>query len=103
MKAITLGKYFLSHALAVFDAIPESTMNKNADRILQMTKERQLAEFDRRTAMRYCRTFKTVEEIQPVLDYLEDYGYLLRQPEKPTSTGRQPLPRYRVNPVVLRG
>ena len=52
-------------------------------------------------AMRYCKSFKTVDEIQPVLDFLEDYGYIFEipMPMKPL-TGRPPLPRYTVNPKV---
>ena len=100
-NAIKLGRYFLSHALAVYDAIPESAMHKQASRILQMLKEKNMSEFDRRQAMRFCRVFKTVAEIQPVLDFLDDYGYIVRQPEKPSSGGRPPLPKYMVNPAVL--
>jgi cell division protein FtsI/penicillin-binding protein 2 len=58
-------------------------------------------EFDRRMAMRNCRTFKTAAEIQPVLDFLDDYGYIVRKPEKVITGGRPPLPKYVVNPVVL--
>ena len=76
-------------------------MHKDANRILQMLRERKLSEFDRRMAMRYCRTFKTVAEIQPVLDFLDDYGYISRLPEKASTGGRPPLPKYVVNPCVL--
>ena len=100
-KAIRLGRYFLSHALAVFDVIPQSTLTGQAQRILRMISERHLTEFDRRSAMRNCRSFKTVTEIQPVLDFLEDYGYIIRHPEKMPTAGRPPLPRYSVNPVYL--
>ncbi len=100
-NAIKLGRYYLSHALAVYDVIPEATMHRQADRILQMIREKKLSEFDRRTAMRHCRTFKTVAEIQPVLDFLDDYGYIYRQPDKTFTGGRPPLPKYSVNPVVL--
>ena len=101
-NAIRLGRYYLSHALAVYDAIPEAAMHRDANRILQMIREKNLTEFDRRTAMRNCRTFKTVAEIQPVLDFLDDYGYIARLPEKGfTGGGRPPLPRYVVNPAVL--
>ena len=100
-KAIRLGRYFLSHALAVFDVIPEATMHKDANRILEMIRERNLSEFDRRTAMRNCRYFKTVADIQPVLDFLDDYGYISRLPEKAFTGGRPPLPKYVVNPAVL--
>lgn len=100
-NAIQLGRYYLSHALAVYDMIPEANMHKQAERILQMIRENHMTEFDRRMAMRQCRSFKTVAEIQPVLDFLDDYGYILRQPEKPSSGGRPPLPKYTVNPCVL--
>ena len=100
-NAIRLGKYYLSHALTVYDVIPEDAMYKQASRILKMIKEKGMAEFDRREAMRCCRTFKTVAEIQPVLDFLEDYDYITRRQEKTYSTGRPPLPKYVVNPSVL--
>ena len=99
--AILLGRYFLNHAMAVFDVIPESTMNKQANRILQMIAERHLTEFDRRSAMRYCRVFKTVAEIQPVLDFLDDYGYIIRLPDRSSTGGRPPLPKYVVNQTYL--
>ena len=100
-NAIKLGRYYLSHALAVFDVIPEAMMHRDANRILDMIRERRLTEFNRRMAMRYCRTFKTVAEIQPVLDFLDDYGYIIRKPEKVITGGRPPLPKYVVNPAVL--
>ena len=69
--------------------------------ILQMIQEKKLTEFDRRAAMRYCTSFKRVDEIQPVLDFLEDYGYIFQQPVMTkANTGRPPLPRYTVNPKV---
>ena len=100
-NAIKLGRYYLSHALAVYDVIPEASMHKQANRILKMIKEKKLSEFDRRIAMRNCRVFKTVAEIQTVLDFLDDYGYIVRQPEKTSSNGRPPLPKYTVNPAVM--
>lgn len=99
-KAIRLSRYFLNHARASYDVLPENDIYKQVNIILKMIKERNLTEFDRREAMRYCRHFKTVGEIQPVLDALEDYGYIARQPEQITSpTGRPPLPKYSVNPL----
>lgn len=100
-KAIRLSRYFLNHAQASYDVLPENDISKEADIILKMIKERGLTEFDRREAMRYCRRFKTVADIQPILDALEDYGYIARKPEPiGASTGRPPLPKYAVNPLV---
>ena len=101
-NAIRLGKYYLSHALAVYDAIPESAMYKQADKILKMIQERELSQFSRRDAMRYCQTFKRVDEIQPVLDFLEDYCYIASMDKSPSyGKGRPVLPKYVVNPAVL--
>ena len=61
--------------------------------------EAELKEFDRRTAMRNCRFFKTVAEIQPVLDFLDDYGYIRLEREVTLHVyGRPLLPKYTVNP-----
>lgn len=100
-NAIRFGRYYLSHALAVFDAIPEESMHKHANRILNMIREKNLTEFNRRTAMHYCQSFKRVDEIQPVLDFLDDYGYIIRMPYKSVASRRPPLPRYTVNLSVL--
>ena len=100
--AIRLGRYYLSHSLAVHDAIPQSTMYRQAEKILHMVQERSLEEFTRRDAMRFCQTFKRVDEIQPVLDFLEDMGYIASMDTKSSySRGRPSLPKYVVNPSVL--
>ena len=101
-NAIRLGNYYLSNALAAYDVLPEKPMHTQANYILDMIRKRKLDTFDRRMAMRACQNFKTVDELQPVLDFLEDYGYIFEipQPAKP-MTGRPPLPRYTVNPKVI--
>ena len=99
--AIRLGRYFLKNAQAAYDALPEKAMVAQANRILEMIREKGLKEFDRRAAMRHCRFFKTVAEIQPVLDFLEDYGYIAQISAGFRVVGRPPLPRYVVNPKVL--
>ena len=101
-NAVRLGRYYLSHALAVYDAIPESFMYKQADRILRMIRDRSMKGFNRRDAMRYCQAFKRVDEIQPVLDFLEDYGYIASVNNRALNgKGRPALPKYVVNPAVL--
>ncbi len=100
-NAIKLGKYFLNHTEAIFNVLPENAMFQNAHRILKMLAEKGLKQFSRRTAMRNCQTFKRVEEIQPVLDFLEDYGYIAVVDSPQTSgKGRPPMPKYLVNPWV---
>ena len=102
-NAIRISRYYLSHAQAAYSALPANTISTQAEKILKVIREKKLVDFDRREMMRMCRSFKTVDEIQPVLDGLEDYGYIARQPEKPSNTGRPPLPRYLVNPLMMKG
>ena len=100
-NAIRLGRYFLNHAQAVFNVLPENAMFQNAYRVLKMLSDRKLKEFSRRDAMRNCQTFKRVDEIQPVLDFLEDYGYIATiENASSYGKGRPPMPRYAVNPWV---
>lgn len=99
--AVRLGRYFLNHAQAVFNVLPENAMYENAKRVLRMITEKGLTEFNRRTAMRYCQSFKRVEEIQPVLDFLEDCGYIAQTEPVPSfGKGRPALPKYAVNPRI---
>ncbi|MBQ7545857.1 MAG: DUF3987 domain-containing protein [Clostridia bacterium] len=100
-NAIRLGTYFLNHAQAVFNVLPENDMFQNAQRILKMICEKKLTAFNRRTAMRYCQMFKRVEDIQPVLDFLEDYGYIASVEALQTGgKGRPPMTKYIVNPAA---
>lgn len=101
-NAIKLGKYYLNHAQAAFATLPVNTVCQQANKILDSIRKKELRSFDRREAMRMCRTFRTVAEIQPVLDFLEDYGYLASKPQEQLRTGRTPLPKYEVNPWIYR-
>ena len=100
-NAIRLSRYYLSHAQAAYSVLPDNTLSVQAEKILSVIREKKLESFDRREMMRYCRGFKRADDIQPVLDGLEDYGYIARQPKKPSNTGRPPLPKYHVNPAVF--
>ena len=99
-NAIRLGRDYLNHAQAIYNVVPESTMYKKAAKILQMIVDNKLSQIDRRGAMRNCRSFKTTGDIQPVLDFLEDMGYLVLVPQKYSGSGRPPQPKYVVNPLT---
>lgn len=99
-KAIRLSRYYLSHAQAAYSVLPDNTVSVQCEKILNVIREKEIHSFDRREIMRICKSFKKVADIQPVLDDLEDYGYITRQPEKVSNTGRPPLPKYLVNPAV---
>ena len=63
-----------------------------------------VTEVNRRDIMRICRSFKTAEEVQPVLNRLAEYGYLAVKDDGNHATGGRPAnPTYLVNPAVLTG
>lgn len=100
-NAIRLSRYYLNHAQAAYSVLPENDMYKQAEKILEAICNKKLVSFDRRDMMRMCRSFRTVADIQPVLDYLEDYGYISCQSAVPSVNGRPPLPKYLVNPKLM--
>ena len=100
--AATIGRYFLAHAKAAYSLMGADTVNKDARHLLSFIKRERLAEFSRRDAMRLCRSFKTADSLQPVLNRLCEYGYIAVKPQEPASgIGRRPSEVYVTNPAVL--
>lgn len=100
--AVTIGRYFLAHAKAAYSLMGADTVNKDAQHLLSFIKWERLAEFSRRDAMRLCRSFKTADSLQPVLNRLCEYGYIAVKPQEPVSgIGRRPSEVYVTNPAVL--
>lgn len=100
-RAIQLERYYITHAQSAFGTLPTSSIESRAKMILEMIAKKNLKEIDRRNIMRYCRSFKTAAEVQPVLDFLEDYGYLVPKDPGISRVGRPQNPRYLVNPKAL--
>ena len=60
-----------------------------------------LVEFTRRDIMRLCRSFKTADELQPVLNHLAEYGYIApKGSEAPIGKGRPAGQTWLVNPCL---
>lgn len=97
-----IGRYFLAHAKAAYSLMGADTVNKDAQHLLSLIKRERLTEFSRRDAMRLCRSFKTADSMQPVLNRLCEYGYLAVKPQEPVSgIGRRPSEVYVTNPAAL--
>lgn len=100
--AVTIGRYFLAHAKAAYSLMGADTVNKDAQHLLSFIKRERLTEFSRRDAMRLCRSFKTADSLQPVLNRLCEYGYIAVKLQEPTlGVGRRPSEIYLTNPAVL--
>ena len=101
-NAIHIGRYFLEHARAAFSLMGADQKVKNCEYVIDAIVKAGLSEFKLRDAMRLCRSLKTKEALQPVLDQLADYGYIaLKEAPVYSGKGRPPAPVYLVNPRLF--
>ncbi|MFI7419411.1 YfjI family protein [Nonomuraea sp. NPDC049684] len=101
--AITIGQYFITHALATFDAMgadPDLEAARVVHAWLQRTNPQRFTVREAFTALPRNR-FRKVAELETPLDLLEQLGWIRREPEPPrTGPGRRPSPAYAVHPTL---
>lgn len=103
-NAIRIGRYYLEHARAAYSLMGADPAVKQCKYVLGAISKYGMAEVSRRDVMRICRSFKTADEVQPVLKRLVEYGYLALKDDGNYATGGRPAnPTYLVNPAVLAG
>jgi len=96
-NAIMLGRYFQAYANRIYSTLSTGSLTTQANLVLKTAAEKKLTELNRRSVMRNCRSFKLAEEVQPVLDFLEEYGYI-RCRVKTSPRSRQASDVYDVHP-----
>ena len=101
--AIAIGRYFTEHSRAAYSLMGADNLVKQSQYVLDAIVKNGLLEFTRRDIMRICRSFKTADSVQPVLNHLADLGYVaLKETEQTASKGRPGNPTYLVNPLLYR-
>lgn len=99
--AIAIGRYFTEHSRAAYSLMGADGLVKQSQYTLDAIMKNGLLEFNRRDIMRMCRSFKKVEQVQPVLNHLADLGYVaLKETEQTFGKGRPANPTYLVNPLL---
>jgi replicative DNA helicase len=99
--AIRLGEYFADHALAVFDLMAADPLIADARAVAAWAVDRE--DFTRREVHRAFESrFPKATEVDPVLELLEDHGWIRRQEDDRPGTkgGRPPSPSFLVNPLT---
>ncbi len=101
-RAIALGRYYTEHARAACLLIGADPVVKRCRYVRKSIQNAGQAELSKRDIMRLCRSFKTADELQPVLDRLCEYGYMAPKPsEVKNGSGRPASQSYLVNPAVF--
>ena len=99
--AITIGRYFTEHSRAAYSLMGADDLVKQSRYVLDAIIKNRLTEFTRRDIMRLCRSFKTADAVQPVLNHLADLGYVaVKETENIPGKGRPANPTYLVNPLI---
>lgn len=100
-NAIKIGRYYTEHSSAAFSLMGADALVKQSEYMLDAICKSGLTEFTRRDIMRLCRSFKTADEVQPVLNHLSEYGYIApKQSDVQSSKGRPTGQAYLVNPYL---
>jgi hypothetical protein len=100
-SAARLGRYFLGHALSVFDQMGADPVVDDAHVVLDWIARTGPVSFSRRDAFSALSRsrFRKIADLDPALQLLEDHGFT--RPEElnqRSGPGRRPSPRWEVHP-----
>lgn len=90
IKAVAIGRYFRNHARYAYSVMGVDDTVKKAEYVLGKLRSYQSPVVKRREVFRDCRGthFKAVADLKPILDLLEEYGYLRQQSISVEGTNR---------------
>lgn len=97
-----VGRYYLDHALAVYDLMGRSDPDlDDARAVLDWIGKHGHDTFTRRDALRGLQgRFSTAKDLTPALELLTDHGHIRLQPTHTTSKGGRPSTTYEVHPAT---
>ena len=100
--AVTIARYYLAHALAVFDLVGDNPQIDGARRVLAWITRTQPATFTKRELHRALtsRRFPTAADLDDPLALLVEHGHIRPQPRPPGATGR-PRATFQTHPDLL--
>lgn len=105
--AIEIAKYLIPHAEFVLTKMSSGDSDDDGLSVylLKWIERKQKSRFTRRDAHQENSKLKKrgVEEIDPLLQDLEQRGYIRKLPGKAKGPGRPPSPEFEVNPALLYG
>jgi hypothetical protein len=99
-NAIAIARYLISHCKNAIDSANADPLKSDCKYAIKKLREKGKATtISKREILRVCRKFQKAKELDPVLDELENLGYLeLIEDEK--ATGR-PSTMYNINPWLF--
>ena len=104
-RAICLGEFLASHALAVYRYVGADPVEADAQKVLDWILRKQVERFTVRDVYQCLKgTFRTMSDLRPPLDTLTQLGHIAREKAPRAKTrGRPVSPVLVVNPAIVRG
>lgn len=102
MNAIVIADYFLEHSRACYQLMGIDEDAERAKHVLKKLELKPQEEYKKYDIFRICKNtyIKGVDDLEPMLMALVEYGYLFEIIPKPTrAIGRKPAPIYKLNPL----
>lgn len=100
-KALLIGRYFLEHAKAAFSLMGADKNIEDCKYVLKWIRKQGQHQLEKRDILRGNRRFKNVEELEPVLKVLNEYGYLKEFEKQREGAVKRFDKFYKVNPLFL--
>jgi replicative DNA helicase len=98
--SVTIGRYFLEHALASFGYMREEPQIESAKKILEYLKQHMPKSFKGRDILRNKNAFKKMEEITSGLKLLVERNYIREKERSTNGYGRPEATSYEINPLI---
>ena len=101
--AIRIGSYALEQAMFAYTVIDTDETIEKAMHVVSRMKKARITQISRADLYQKCRGrfFRNVKELDPVLELLEQHGYIRTELIPYNGIGRPPGSLIRINPLVM--
>ena len=102
LNATKLGDYYTEHAHIAFNLMGSDEKMYKAHKIINWMKENNKISVSARDIHQVFRgTFKSMDDLWPILKLLQDNNYLTSYLQQNNKIGRKPSPAYQLHPELL--
>ena len=101
-RAVCIGRYAFQHAMYAYSIISADETVEKALHVVSRLRNHRIRDISQSALYQLCRGrfFRDAKELEPVLELLEQHGYIWRDTLLYSGVGRPPSRTIHVNPIV---
>lgn len=101
-RAVCIGRYAFQHAMYAYSIISADETIEKALHVVSRLRNHRIRDISQSALYQLCRGrfFRDAKELEPVLELLEQHGYIWRDTLLYSGVGRPPSRTIHVNPIV---